>query len=317
MVTVEEILLNIKSKLSARLSEINEKLTAKGQTAADSLSEVPAKIEAISAGTDSEEMVFKGLFTGETTEITFDEKTVYDAMFGGFPSLEKITFSELENFGELEDLQNLFIGTDNLNTVHMLKVKELIVSNEGAYNGSPFYRTLTDVYAPEVTVVSGRVFNSTKHVNVSKMPKLETIKNRAFANFSWADNTSYTLSSVKYLEDMVFYKSKVKIVKFPNLIRLGEIDSSSDWTFYETQELTTVDLGESLEYLNCNAFFKTTTLEKIIIRNPNKVATLYSHISPDYVSSNFAFYVPDDLVSEYETTYNSATTFVFKGLSEL
>lgn len=315
MVTVEEILLNIKSKLSTRLSEINEKLTAKGQTAADSLSEVPAKIEAISAGTGNEEAGFKGLFTGETTEIAFDGTTVYNAMFGGFPSLEKITFSELEDFGNLMDINDLFLGSDNVSSIYMPKVKKLVVGDNSS--NSPFYRTFDNIYSPEVILVDGRVFNTTSHIEYSKMPKLETIRNNTFKYFKWRDGVTVTYPHIKYIEYRVFYQSKINTVVLPGLIRLGELGSDSDWTFYETEEITAIDLGESLEYLNCNAFFKTTTLEKIIIRNPNKVATLYSYISPDYVSSNFAFYVPDDLVSEYETTYNSATTFVFKGLSEL
>ena len=51
--SVADSLTGIATKLSAVLSSINSKLTAKGSSNADTLSDVPAKIEAISQGVDT------------------------------------------------------------------------------------------------------------------------------------------------------------------------------------------------------------------------------------------------------------------------
>lgn len=50
--TLLEFATNIKNKISARLTEINAALVNKGQTACADISEVPAKIEAITTKTD-------------------------------------------------------------------------------------------------------------------------------------------------------------------------------------------------------------------------------------------------------------------------
>ena len=92
-------------------------------------------------------------------------------------------------------------------------------------------------------------------------------------------------------------------------------------TFTECEHLITIDLGENLEYINQWALYGVSTLEKLIIQNPNGVIRLggsasgtVSGMSETMPNSTRYLYVPDDIVAEYKTTYELTR---MKGLSEL
>lgn len=112
MVTVEEIFANIKTKLSACLTDINTQLTAKGQTAANSLKEVPEKIKTISNG----KQVLSG--TVNSTEQDVDAPTYNYKKSVSFPFLGNLIFVRYSTVEDTEtDITGGHIVDSNYMTV--------------------------------------------------------------------------------------------------------------------------------------------------------------------------------------------------------
>lgn len=275
-------------------------------------------------GTDAEAQGLKNIFNDLPGELIWNLERMPPNAFYEMPGVTKVTLANMTSIttgnGTNQDWVYAFYGCDNLTEVYMPKVTDITLGT-GLYLT---YRSLTNFYAPELKSIDfsgNRMFNNTKWLKPAYCPKLETVKGTVFDSFTSASAWSLVYPQIKYIEDLLCNNcTNLTQVTLTGLIGLGADETSADYVFQNCEQLVTVDLGENLEYINQYALYLVSSLEKLIIRNPNGVIRMGGSTTNHYGFSDtkpnetWYLYVPDDLVAGYKTTYELTRV---KGLSEL
>lgn len=264
------------------------------------------------------------VFNDEPGEVVWNLERMPPNAFYKMPGVTKVTLTNMTSItaegGTNKDWGYAFSGCDNLTEVYMPKVTEITLGTTLYL----VYRTLTNFYAPELKKIAFNgcsMFKNTKWMSPAYCPKLEAVKGTVFKNFSYSSEWGLSYPQIKYIEgllcDSCTNLTKVTLI---GLVGLGADKTGADYVFQNCEQLSTVDLGENIEYINQYALKLAYSLEKLIIRNPNSVIRMGGNTTDHYGLTDTApndtwyLYVPDNLVSAYKTTYGLTRV---KGLTEL
>lgn len=266
------------------------------------------------------------VFNDEPGEVVWNLERMPPYAFYKMPGVTKVTLTNMTSTeissGTNHDWYYAFYGCDNIKEVYMPKMTDIEISAT-CYLVN---RTLTNFYAPELKTIicnsmSYRFFKNTKWLSPQYCPKLETVKGMLFNEFSSTLNWSMIYPQIKYIENKFAREcTNLSKVVLDGIVGFGADVSTGDTLFEGCEQLTTIELGENLEYINYVALNGASNLEKLIIRNPNKVVRVggdsdgTSDSSFYGGNSTWELYVPDNLVSAYKARYPSLR---IKGLAEL
>lgn len=164
----------------------------------------------------------------------------------------------------------------------------------------------------DATTVRKNFWRDCSRLEGISFPSVKTVKDYAFW-FASKLNSVY-LPACEEIKTQAFYGTHMANITLPAIKNIAYD------VFNYCRELTTVDLGASLQQIQGNAFQNCTHLTTFIIRNTSAVVTLGSNVfdSTPIKSGTGYIYVPDSLVSTYAQSTNwSAVASQIKGLSEL
>ena len=163
-----------------------------------------------------------------------------------------------------------------------------------------------------VTTVRKNFWRDCTRLEAVSFPSVKTVKDNAFQYASKL--RSIYLPACEEIKNNAFYGVNMTSITLPAIKNIAYD------VFNYCRELTTVDLGASLQQIQGNAFQNCTHLTTFIIRNTSAVVTLGSSVfNYSAIASGTGYiYVPDSLVSSYQGATNwSAYASQIKGLSEL
>ena len=163
-----------------------------------------------------------------------------------------------------------------------------------------------------ITTIRKNFWRDCSRLEAVSFPAVKTVKDYAFQYAS--ELRSIYLPACEEIKNNAFYGTNITNITLP-AIKYIAYD-----VFNYCTELTTVDLGTSLQQIQGNAFQNCTHLTTFIIRNTSAVVTLGSSVfNYSAIASGTGYiYVPDSLVSSYQGATNwSRVASQIKGLSEL
>lgn len=156
-----------------------------------------------------------------------------------------------------------------------------------------------------VTSIGVRAFRECHNLKLKKLPKnLQILKEHAF----YDTDVEFTElpEGITEIPNYCFYDTNVAITELPaNVTNVGSN------AFYSVKALQNLEVKATSLTIGDYAF-RNSSLEKLILRN----ITGLVDISGTRFSTGVLFYVPDDLVESFKTTYTDKAEQI-KGLSEL
>ena len=227
------------------------------------------------------EVIFQGAFAecGSLTEVSFSRiSTLEYNTFYSCSHLSEVTFPDVTIIKD-----SVFTYCGSLRKISFPNVKEL--------HKSAFYfcSRLTNVFFPEVSLISSCAFGQCSRLVSVSFPKARVLGNRAFLSCSGLLSVEFPLASTLSL--YAFYNCyNLETAIFPNLTYIDQ------QVFQYCSNLTTLIVGTE----------KST------------VCSLYHYPAITNANDSVVVYVPDSLVTSYQT----ATNWVYlssriKGISEL
>ncbi len=172
---------------------------------------------------------------------------------------------------------------------------------------------LTEIVDDTITEIGSYVFFRNKKITKLDLPNCTVVRSYGLNE---AEITTINMPKLETIEVNGMNSCKVTEVNFPLLTSgslgscsaltkavLGVIPTVSASGFYNCSKLAYCDLGTKVTSIGSQAFYKTSQLATLIIRNTSVVPTIQSNTftSSAIASGTGYVYVPDNLVESYKT----------------
>lgn len=229
-------------------------------------------------------------------------ETAYDATnaFNNCQNLEVISFANLESFSA----QGVCGSNPKLTTIYMPKATIIGHGNFQSCN------MLVSVAFPATATISDSVLRNCKMLEYADCPKLTKLGGSTFNSC-----TKFSHINAPLLNNIVgqstFYYCGLLSVSFPRLSR------TNNNCFGNNKNLSFANLA-SARTIGSNTFYNCSNLQACIINTVGTTVATLSNSNAFYNTPSAIIYVPDSLVTSYQTATNWATySSRIKGISEL